>query len=196
LFLYTEWKLIAPVGGISIYEYFHVILHPMRLQIETRMGSRLMEYVWPERRRRKQSESAPGTPTTSRNRRMTEAIVEPRTPAPGGRASMETPRSTDHGGRSFDQTRLVPPQLRRKGTSRSFTDLRSASRDQQHERDVAPEFARAFSSYAFPPAATPAGEWPGAQSSSALDKDKARGEADEMKSRSVQKSFVDVRVER
>jgi hypothetical protein len=161
----------------------------MRLQIETRMGSRLMEYVWPERRRRKQVSDSPTTPAPSRQRRITEAVMDSR-PPPGGRASMEAPRSAE-GGKSFDVARLAVPQLRRNGTSRSFTDLRSASRDQ---RERAPDLARNMSSYAFPMVPTPSGE--SQQNGSALDKERARGEADEMKSRSAQKTFVDVRIER
>jgi hypothetical protein len=180
---------LPPVGGIAIYEHFEIILHPMRLQVDTRMGSKLMEYVWPERRRRKQLDS-PHSPTSeARPRRITEAAPAPRN-LPGQRTSMDSPRTPEAGksldvGRSIDTAALAPPQLRRMATSRSFTDLRSAMKEQEH----APKLNRGFS-FAQPP--TPAAE----VGANGHGKPHAHGDAEEMKSRSSQKTFVLVRVPR
>lgn len=34
VFAQVEWTVLAPVGGIAIYESFVARLHPMRLQLE------------------------------------------------------------------------------------------------------------------------------------------------------------------
>ena len=57
LFLLADWTVLPPVGGITIYEAFEVTLHPIRLQIDTRVGRRIMEYVWPARRDRNQAKA-------------------------------------------------------------------------------------------------------------------------------------------
>ncbi|KAG2141789.1 golgi-body localization protein domain-containing protein [Suillus bovinus] len=112
VFLDADWAVLAPVGGITIYEKFQLDFHPIRLQLDASLGQRIMEYVWPARR--------------SRNRGID--TVSPRdTHHPKPRASLDSskliqPRS------SLDSTSLTPP-LRKLGSSRSFTDLRSTAAD-------------------------------------------------------------------
>lgn len=48
-FAEAEWCILPPVGGISIYEQFKLVLHPIRLQIHTVLGAHIMEYIWPNR---------------------------------------------------------------------------------------------------------------------------------------------------
>ena len=48
----ADWTVLAPVGGITIYERFEVQLHPFRLQLHAAMGRKIMEYLWPARRTR------------------------------------------------------------------------------------------------------------------------------------------------
>jgi transcriptional antiterminator Rof (Rho-off) len=176
-----------------VYEKLIVQLHPLRLQLDVKMGSRLMEYVWPERRRRrKESELPQSTAGEARVRRLTEATsltrpnISTRVSMDGPRTPMDAPRL--EGGRSLEMSRLAAPPLRRMATSRSFTDLRSATREQQ----LAPKLERGFSSYAFAQPPTPAPE--GGRNKAG--KNTGRGDAEEMKSRSAQKSFVLVRVPR
>lgn len=104
--------MLAPVGGITIYEKFQLDFHPIRLQLDASLGQRIMEYVWPARR--------------SRNR-GTDTVSSYDTHHPKPRASLDSsklnqPRS------SLDCTSLTPP-LRKLGSSRSFTDLRSTAAD-------------------------------------------------------------------
>lgn len=179
-FLLADWTLLAPVGGIAIYERFEVILHPMRLQIETKMGAKLMEYVWPERRRRKQAES-PQSLDPPRKRRDTEFGPNVR-PAISSRTSMDSPRTPDVG-KSLDMSRLDAPPLRRMATSRSFTDLRSATIEQQ----LRPKPDRS-SSVAQASAPSEPGHAAGTRTK--------YGDAEEMKTRSAQKTFVLVRIPR
>src|SRR3954447_24491095 len=53
LFLLADWTVLAPVGGITIYEEFDLSLHPMRLRVDAKVGVRIMEYLWPARKQRK-----------------------------------------------------------------------------------------------------------------------------------------------
>lgn len=125
LFLLANWTILAPVGGITIYETFELSLHPLRLQIDAKVGRRIMEYVWPDREKGQTStedslekEKIPAPPLEIR-------VKSPTSPA--ARSSIDSPRGLHTPKRSMDpngQTTL--PTLRRLGSSRSFTDLRSA----------------------------------------------------------------------
>lgn len=123
LFLVAKWSVLPPVGGIGIYEFFELNLHPMRLQIDTRVGRRIMEYLWPGRRDRKKA---------IQDRRTESSQTAHEHPPnkqsfPPSRISLDATRRT-HSRQSSDSnnsSRLAPPMaLRRLGTSRSFSNLR------------------------------------------------------------------------
>ena len=107
---------MAPVGGITIYQNFELNFHPMRLQVDAKVGSRIMEYVWPARKQRALAAEASST-TGMSAQRTSDELVQPR-PA---RKSMDSSRALN------GSSGLKPPPLRRLGTSRSFTDLRSST---------------------------------------------------------------------
>ncbi|KAG2367288.1 golgi-body localization protein domain-containing protein [Suillus spraguei] len=113
VFLDADWAVLAPVGGITIYEKFQLDFHPIRLQLDANLGQRIMEYVWPARRSRNS-----GTDTT--------ATCD--THYPRSRASLDSSKLLHQSRSSLDSTSLTPP-LRKLGSSRSFTDLRSAAVD-------------------------------------------------------------------
>ncbi|KAG2042334.1 golgi-body localization protein domain-containing protein [Suillus americanus] len=113
VFLDANWAVLAPVGGITIYEKFHLDFHPIRLQLDASLGQRIMEYVWPARRNRNR-----GTDTAS--------PCDAHHPKP--RASLDSSKLLNQPRSSLDSTSLTPP-LRKLGSSRSFTDLRSAAAD-------------------------------------------------------------------
>ncbi|KAG2156152.1 golgi-body localization protein domain-containing protein [Suillus clintonianus] len=113
VFLDADWAVLAPVGGISIYEKFQLDFHPIRLQLDASLGQRIMEYVWPARR--------------SRNR-GTDTAPPFDTHHPKPRASLDSSTLLNQPRSSLDSTSLTPP-LRKLGPSRSFTDLRSAAAD-------------------------------------------------------------------
>ncbi|TRM56736.1 golgi-body localization protein domain-containing protein [Schizophyllum amplum] len=46
LLLLANWSVLAPAGGITIYELFQVQPHPFRLQLHAAMGRKIMEYFW------------------------------------------------------------------------------------------------------------------------------------------------------
>ncbi|KAG6896106.1 hypothetical protein C0992_010275 [Termitomyces sp. T32_za158] len=111
LFLIASWTSLAPVGGIIIYESFEMSLHPIRLQIDARVGRRIMEYMWPARKYR----NIPN---------------EEDQPSLDHRMSIDSPRAL-YELKSMDESVKDPlmPSLRKLGTSRSFSDLRGSSKD-------------------------------------------------------------------
>ncbi|KAF8138424.1 golgi-body localization protein domain-containing protein [Boletus edulis] len=118
IFLDADWAVLAPVGGITIYEKFQLEFHPIRLQLDARLGQRIMEYVWPARRGRNQAD----THSTIHD------LAEPHCPPeqPPSRASLESALLLQKPRASLESNRLTP-NLRKLGSSRSFTDLRSAA---------------------------------------------------------------------
>ena len=119
VFAISSWIVLAPVGGISIYEKFEVDLHPLRLQLDTKVGQRIMEYFWPARKNRRNRETEQTDPPAT--------ITKIQPPSPMDHSPQDLPPGSSGKARqSMDHTRLAPLQVRRLGTSRSFTDLRSA----------------------------------------------------------------------
>jgi Golgi-body localisation protein domain len=100
------------VGGITIYENFELSFHPLRLQIDARVGRRIMQYLFPDRKARQVQEASEPTKTPVRA-----SADSPRTAQPGEGLSLPAPR--------------------RLATSRSFSDLRGA---REHSLLTAPAF--------------------------------------------------------
>ncbi|CCM03163.1 uncharacterized protein FIBRA_05285 [Fibroporia radiculosa] len=128
LFVVADWIVLPPVGGITIYERFELTFHPMRLQLDTRTGRRIMEYVWPARRHREHSDdelhgldSLPDSPSPTSDH--ANILIIPDSPLSPRRSSWDVSPL-----KSPDASKLTPVPLRKLGTSRSFTDLRNASR--------------------------------------------------------------------
>lgn len=201
LFLLAHWTVLPPVGGITIYEEFDLSFHPMRLQIDIRVGRKIMDYLWPARRTRQQEVS------------QTESFI-----LPEHIATADTKKSADlpaftytdsprhasfdvHPRKSLDANRLAPLPLRRLGTSRSFTDLRGARQDSLQ----VPRIHRTNSSSSLRTKSTDALSMSKPTLSIASkgtfdSRDKQRkqesDDAAEMKTRASQKTFVKVKVAR
>ncbi|KAG6857080.1 hypothetical protein H0H87_009641 [Tephrocybe sp. NHM501043] len=169
LFLIASWSVLAPVGGIIIYESFEMSLHPIRLQIDARVGRRIMEYMWPARKDR-HVEDDDTNPTTI-DQRM----------------SLDSPRTlhASKPGESSSKSQLVPP-LRKLGTSRSFTDLRASAKDTLN----VPSLNKMHSSESLRKMAL-LGETEDNKNKTKTNK---KDDAAEMKTRTSQKSFVLVRI--
>lgn len=188
LFLLADWTVLAPVGGITIYESFELSFHPLRLQIDAKVGRRIMEYLWPDRKQRIMEVEGAGSQSPFPQIQVAQSPVSP---VPS-RSSLDSPRAL-HNFRNAEDSNgnnLVLP-LRRLGTSRSFTDLRST-------RDYTFLFQRNQSSDSIDnvPSAPFLGP-PFLTTSNESDADviiRKAGDAAEMKTRSSQKSFVLVRV--
>ncbi|KAJ7179036.1 golgi-body localization protein domain-containing protein [Mycena filopes] len=182
LFVLANWSILAPVGGITIYESFELNFHPMRLQVDAKVGRRIMEYVWPARRNRKlQIEDESQLPTADNT---PEVVLAP--------VSLDSPRTQTAKKTPLSTPTLAPPM--KLSASRSFTDLRSASL----VPPTPPRLHRTASSgtlrEAALPARPPVKKNRTESSSKALQLAKKAGDAAEMKTRSSQKSFVYVRV--
>ncbi|KAL0070669.1 Protein SABRE [Marasmius tenuissimus] len=199
LFMTASWIVLPPVGGISIYETFELNFHPLRLQVDARVGSRIMEYLWPARKERHRAVENDDDLESDKPER--DHTVFP------ARASLDSPRPYSMSRQNSeavtpgDQT-LAPP-LRRLGASRSFTDLRSAAAD--NARSLSPTLQSA----ALPktrssenlrerangrnPDLLEAGR--SKSRAGSLHEESAKsGDAAEMRTRSSQKTFILVRI--
>lgn len=105
---------MAPVGGITIYEAFELSLHPLRLQIDAKVGRKILEYVWPGRAQRTMNEGLDNTHNIS----PPQIVVK--SPTSAGRSSFDSPHGLQTS-KAIDK-----PALRKLGNSRSFTDLKTA----------------------------------------------------------------------
>ncbi|KAJ6628726.1 golgi-body localization protein domain-containing protein [Mycena sp. CBHHK59/15] len=188
LFVLANWSVLAPVGGITIYESFQLNFHPMRLQVDAKVGRRIMEYVWPARRNRKR---------LTEDEANTSLDTSP-DPLVLSRSSLDSPRALQMPkGRLFSAPPSLAPPIKL-SASRSFTDLRTASL----QVPSAPTLHRTVSSGALRP--FPSSPEPsiaeGFKKKSRSDSTKLalvpkrRGDAAEMKTRSSQKSFVLVQI--
>jgi len=210
LFLLANWTILAPVGGITIYETFELSLHPLRLQIDAKVGRRIMEYVWPDR----EKGQAPTDDSPEKERIPSPLEIRVKSPtSPAARSSIDSPRGLHAPKRSMDPNGQTPlPTLRRLGSSRSFTDLRSA----MDNGPLSPPTFLSPQGFLSPPAflkrtyssdsvnfssVLEAASVPGTshnvdqEDTSATDR-KLLDDAHIMKTRSSQKSFVMVRISR
>ncbi|KAF8913997.1 golgi-body localization protein domain-containing protein [Gymnopilus junonius] len=186
LFLVANWIVLAPVGGITIYEAFELSFHPLRLQIDSKVGRRIMEYVWPDRKNRAtlvddfvDKESPPNAP-------LEITVHSPKS----GRSSVDSPRGLRSPIRSQTTDpgdKLYGHGLRKLGASRSFTDLRSARTIRTNSTESV-KFSSMLDAQSTPGPGSSFGIDTGASAVKAPD------DAQVMKTRSSQKSFVLVRI--
>lgn len=188
MFLLAHWVILPPVGGISIYEAFEVSLHPLKLQIDAKLGRRIMEYLWPDRRNRPQ--------TTDDEPAQHPEITYPAvvTKAPPLRTSLDSPRALQrlHPDSTHNHNGLAPSNLRKLSPSRSFTDLRTTREDHHRPHLLSSNggFSRKTESPDTPGFAPPR---PKVDSSAPEEQ---TGDAAVMKTRSSQKTFVFVKIAR
>ena len=195
----ADWTVLPAVGGITIYERFEVTLHPMRLQIDTRIGRRIMEYVWPARRERQHTDEIETFETLTESpitEEPVDIVVIPESPMSPRRSSWDvSPRTRE------DHHHTAPTSpLRKLGTSRSFTDLRKARTDSLLSPTPTLHKTRSTEGLAHE------ARYPTRQNSKSggdakerllpLSKRKDIDDATEMKTRSSQKTFIWVRVNR
>ncbi|KAH7914213.1 golgi-body localization protein domain-containing protein [Hygrophoropsis aurantiaca] len=173
VFLVAEWTVLAPVGGIAIYEEFILNFHPIRLQLDAALGQRIMEYVWPDRRGRNSTNQERSLETSSS------------TSHPSSRSSLDSAQLLRKPRNSLDSKGLAPP-LRSLGSSRSFTDLRSAAAESLRISSVS-------STQTYQSTPDPMVEQKRTRSLHSAAGDR-RDDAAEMKTRSSQKNFILVKI--
>jgi len=190
--LLAHWNIRPPVGGISIYEIFEVSLHPLKVQVDAKVGQRIMEYLLPDRRRRLQDDGDDDKNSDSSHDKRDSA--EPQIINLPNRSSLDSPRTLQHlhPDSAARNDGLAPPRLRNSMGFRSFTDLRSARED---NRD----------SYLFPSTRSTSerSESPDVRANASarirIDSshdDRQGGDAAVMMTRSSQKTFVLVKIAR
>uniref|UniRef100_V5EIZ2 Golgi-body localization protein domain-containing protein n=2 Tax=Kalmanozyma brasiliensis (strain GHG001) TaxID=1365824 RepID=V5EIZ2_KALBG len=55
-FLDAMWSVLPPVGGISIVDTFEFNLHPVKIQIELKVGRKITDYIFGTKRQREKQE--------------------------------------------------------------------------------------------------------------------------------------------
>lgn len=172
------------MGGITIYQNFELSFHPMRLQVDAKVGSRMLEYVWPARKQRALAAAGASTSETPAQRKSDE---EPRP----SRKSMDSSRALN------GSNGLKPPALRRLGTSRSFTDLRGSipSDSRPPSRSGTPQRTRTLDKFRSRSQTNLLDPSEGQIKKRQVSARKA-GDAAEMKTRSSQKTFILVKISR
>ncbi|KZT62125.1 hypothetical protein CALCODRAFT_277895 [Calocera cornea HHB12733] len=60
-FARASWSTMAPVSGISIIRSFELQFHPIRLQIERKVGRQIMDYIFARNPKRKEIEGSDGS---------------------------------------------------------------------------------------------------------------------------------------
>ncbi|KAH8113231.1 golgi-body localization protein domain-containing protein [Phellopilus nigrolimitatus] len=205
IFIQADWTVLAPVGGITIYEQFIVELHPMRLQLEARVGRSIMEYVWPARRDRTRSgNSAEFESSSARDNVKPDILLqesgpiyaEPTTLA---RASLDSPSNIHRGKRySIEERRpTLGLTAKRLTSSRSFTDLRHTSRQTSmfSSTPVSSDFLAADKDSAIDySVAFDRGKVIDNTSANLPIQKRLKDDAAEMKTRASQKTFILVRI--
>ncbi|KAI0347243.1 hypothetical protein BDW22DRAFT_1322640 [Trametopsis cervina] len=205
LFCVAAWTVLPPVGGITIYQGFELSLHPLRLQLDTRVGGKIMKYLWPARRKKIEAPDTlppdvdevqtppsatpspinPGTPTVS-------AIPKRPVVIPPRRASVDIISPV-----SPDRSMLSVPTLRKTAVSRSFTDLRKAASDTLKVPPSPSPLQRTKSTDGLFALTTSNSSSQVSKTSEERDKQGQKREADDaalMKTRSSQKTFVWVKI--
>ncbi|KAF8639713.1 hypothetical protein AX17_000975 [Amanita inopinata Kibby_2008] len=174
LFLVANWIILAPVGGITIYETFELSLHPIRLQIDAKVGRRIMEYLWPARKDRHgdAEDDTNEAALLGESANRTQDSFTKRTSLDSSRALQTTTHVT-----------LAPP-LRKLGTSRSFSDLRAP----KHSDNLRSAFIHSNRSVEALGSQHEANK--GIRSSASSKRDVAA----EMKNRSAKKTFILVKI--
>jgi BLTP2/FMP27/Hobbit, C-terminal len=190
------------VGGISIYDYFELELHPIRLALETQLGNKIVDYLIPERRSRREAMRSDTTLVAGSSVTM----PRPSTSIVGTEPlDVTTPQFTvqSPSGSKLSCTLTPHQETKRKArpiASRSFSNLRSAAAESHDTEYHAPGLPKSNSSTALVDRKASmdsndvmkAGPTP----KNGITVTNAEGDASEMRQRSAQKTFVHVKIPR
>ena len=140
------WNALAPVGGISIVEQFELHLHPVRLQLEHRVGRQILDYVFSQRRSKPADEEdestgsdtpsaksgrhsllSPLTPNKAANRSVESlAVNKDKTPTRSGQSSSAASINGDHRLRRTTSKEILAPPGVEEGLDANEMRLRAA----------------------------------------------------------------------
>ncbi|GAA6043699.1 hypothetical protein JCM8097_007486 [Rhodosporidiobolus ruineniae] len=148
VFAAALWNSLAPVGGISIVERFELHLHPVRLQLEHRIGKQIVDYLFSERDQKpndredgSSSHKPPSPlvpPTNMQASRSVDSLTLPRSSQPStttlaGRSSgaltssSASIRSAEHRVRKTVSAEVLAPESQEEGLDADEMRRRAAS---------------------------------------------------------------------
>lgn len=200
MFLEADWTVLAPVGGITIYERFVLDFHPMRLQLDGRVGRNVMEYLWPAKRNhRKDSVPDKGVDELPDMK----AVAIPTGKGLGQRSSLDSPRiiapSLLHTGEDISRV----PRSKTLGNPRSFSDLRNMNKSSSSHHEMRMQWSPSTSSEANMSKQSDADSSQDGKTESTSETimiprtgNERKNDAIEMRSRSSQKTFILVKISR
>lgn len=195
--------MLAPVGGISIYDNFKVELHPIRLALETQLGNKLVTYFLPGQYGHE--EPLQKRPSGDEQREK-ERVVESKERLNQTKFTLQRP--DESGGIILDDSTPAthqPSLLKREGrarlkASRSFTNLYATAGERELQGYHAPGLPKSISSTALIERGSSTDHRDESISehpfSLNIVQPKADGDAWEMRHRSAQKMFVHVEIPR
>lgn len=137
------WNALAPVGGISIVEQFELHLHPIRLQLEHRVGRQILDYIFSQRRSKPVDEeddsTGSDTPPAKPSRqslshltpnrtasRSVESLAISKTPNRSGQSSSAASINGDHRLRRTTSKEVLAPPGLEEGLDANEMRLRAA----------------------------------------------------------------------
>lgn len=91
IFAAALWNTHAPVGGIAIIERFELHLHPIKLQLEHRVGRKILDYLFAERQQ-KSGDGGDDTPASRNGSRL--SLPTPNSSASRSAESLALPRTS------------------------------------------------------------------------------------------------------
>jgi len=203
LFVEAQWSVLAPVGGISIYDHFKVQLHPIRLALETNLGNKLVEYLIPGRRSRREASQLNSNAGEASHHSDYRPTYSRRTSDGGDvnslpQLAVHPPQETALHSMNPAVLPEAAPRRPRLIASRSFSNLRSNTADFGNTSYHSPGLPRSSSSIALVSRRDSFESDDNRTSDSVLTlgvmSQKADGDASEMRHRSAQKTFVHVEI--
>lgn len=201
LFAEAQWRVLAPVGGISIYDYFELELHPIRLALETQLGNKIVDYLIPGRRSRREAMRSDISTVAGPSENVSRSATSDAGTEPLDDAIPHFMGPSTGGSKSYTLTpHQEPKQKARPVTSRSFSNLRSAAAESRITGYHAPGLPKSSSSTALVDRKNSMDSNDVIKVGSApkfgMKMDNVEGDASEMRQRSAQKTFVHVKIPR
>ena len=143
-FMNAMWSVLPPVGGIAIIDLFELHLHPVRIQIEMRVGRQIMDYIFGSKREREKQEDELRQ-IEHRERKKEQKAVASRIRKsafarllPGGRKNQKDEDSSSSMSRSTFSSRNASnsdlASLTRPSVDSSRSELQDADDDDAHSQ--------------------------------------------------------------
>lgn len=128
VFAAVLWNSLAPVGGISIVEQFEFHLHPVRLQLEHRIGRKILDYIFSQRKSdRAPEDSPPEIPAKQPARAWASSSLAPLGSSVMNKSSESLALSTRQGQNGSNRPRSILEAPGRNGLASGASSLTTES---------------------------------------------------------------------